>query len=403
MGDSIFVSAGGFASGRSARRLTLRRVRQICPWKVFELGKEYREQDRVTDLTLKKDGTVTGTILGTDTGYADDAMGETFLQYLVGPPERECRATVSLRTGGWNCSCSYSRVAICSHVVALLICAARDLGVTVSAGDLPKHDRPGERTLDVYRDDANKILAQATNAESAVASLDKYLELADACYREGDVVEALMVCLGISEALLTGLDYGAYSGHFTVWGMPMMNIPPSTREPKDMDAMRVKKFSDVMEDASRVLSYSRILHEQKIPCIVTLHRLCLETNPWGPYMLYSLILSSITRTDRDNKFLKTLHDPVIPKHTPNPKEDPIGFETVMNLVDIQAKYHDNLQDDSLLDHYAKHYRDNIGTCVRYVKCLSYAKYRNTDAVKAEARRLFPDFDAWVSPFRVRPA
>ena len=390
--------ADGLEPGRPAKRLTLRRIQDICPWKVFELGREYCDQNRVADLAVQQDGTLAGTILGTDVHYPKDLVDGTFLEYMVERPQKERRAEVSLRTGRRRCSCPYSRVAVCSHVAALLICASKDLRVAVPAGGLPVHGRSGGRIPLPYREDADRILARAADPESAGEDLGGLLELADACRSEGDLAEALMVCLGTSESLLSGLDYPAYSGHFSRFSvLPLGHVPPSAREPEGMDAMRVRKFCEVMDRALRMTSRSRMLYEQKAPCIIALHRLYVETNPWGPSRHYTALLAMLYRTDRDNELLRRLYDQVVPESTPDPKEDPIGFQAVLNLAHSQAIAYEHLKNHSLLASYARRYRDDPGTCVRYVRCLR-TMGRDSRAVEAEGRRLFPDFDAWDAPY-----
>lgn len=392
------MCADSFEPGRPAKRLTLRRIQDICSWKVFELGKEYCDQNRVADLVVRQNGTLTGTILGTDVRYPGDLVDGTVLEYMVERPQKERRAEVSLRTGRRRCSCPYSRVAVCSHVAALLICASKDLRVAVPAGDLPVHGRSGGRTPLPYREDADRMLARAADSESAGEGLDGFLELANACHSEGDLAEALMVCLGTSESLLSGLDYPAYSEHFSRFSvLPLGHVPPSAREPEGMDAMRVRKFCEVMDRALRMTSRSRMLHEQKAPCIAALHRLYVETNPWGPSRLYATLLAILPRTDRDHELLKRLYDPVVPESTPDPREDPIGFQAVMNLAHSQAIVYGHLKDHSLLASYARRYRDDPGTCARYARCLRTMR-RDSRAVEAEGRRLFPDFDIWNAPY-----
>lgn len=392
------MRAHGFEPGTPTKRLTLRSIRDICSRKVFELGREYRDQDRVADLAVQRDGTLTGTILGTDVRYPRELVEGTALEYMVERPQEERRAEVSLRTGRRICSCPYSRVGVCSHVAALLICASKDLGVAVPAGGLPTGGTPGERTTLPYREDADRILARAADVESANADLDGLLELAEACHSEGDLAEMLMVCLGTTESLLSGLDYRAYSGHFDMFSeIPLGHVLPSAREPEGMDAMRVRKFCEVMDRALRMTSRSRMLHEQKAPCLAALHRLYVETNPWGPSKHYSIILAILPRTDRDHGLLKELYDSVVPESTPDPGEDPVGFQAVLNLAHRQAIVYNHLKDHSLLDSYARRYRDDPGTCARYARCLRAMRYDDR-AVVAEGRRLFPDVDVWNAPY-----
>ena len=378
-----------FKPGSPAKRLTLRAIRDICSWKVFERGKAYRDRDRVADLAIKRDGTLTGTILGM---YVYD-LGD--VEYESAP---EYRAAVSLQTGRMRCSCPYSRVAVCSHVAALLICASKDLRMAVPAGGLPVRGRSAERTTLPYRKDVDRILSRAASAESADADLDWILELAEACHTEGDLTEVLMVCVGAAESLISGLDYQAYSGHFRTFSVFSLGyVPPSTREPEGMDEVRVRKFCEVMTKAIRLISGSRMLHEQKAPCLDALHRLFVETNPWGPSQLYSSVMGMLHGTDRDFELLRGLYDSVVPESTPDHKEDPVGFQAVMRLAHYQAIVYYHLKDHSLLDSYALRYRDDPGTCVRYVRCLRTMRY-DTGAVEKEGRRLFPGADIWDVPY-----
>ena len=383
------MRADSFKPGSHAKRLTLRAIRDVCSWKVFELGKEYRDQDRMADLAVQRDGTLTGTILGV---YVYD-LGD--VEYESAP---EYRAAVSLQTGRMQCSCPYSRVAVCSHVAALLICASKDLRVAVPAGGLPVRGRSAERTTLPYRRDTDRILARAAGAESADADLDGILELAEACHSEGDLTEALMVCVGAAESLLSGLDYRAYSGHFGALSLFSLGyVPPSTREPEGMDAVRVRKFCELMNRAMRVMFGSRMLHEQKAPCLAALHRLVVKTNPWGPSKFCSSILAILPGTDRDYELLKELYDSVVPESTPDHKEDPVGFQAVMILAHYQAIVYDRLKDHSLLDSYERRYRDDPETCARYVRCLHTMRY-DARAVEKEGRRMFPGADVWDVPF-----
>ena len=389
------MPADSFKPGSPAKRLTLRAIRDICSWKVFELGKEYRDQDRVADLAVQRYGTLTGTILGA--GVHGDLAHGSAPEYVAERPS-EHRAAVSLRTGRMRCSCPYSRVAVCSHVAALLICASKDLRVAVPADGLPVRGRSAERTTLPYRRDTDRILARAAGAESADADLDRILELAEACHGEGDLAEALMVCVGVAESLISGLDYRAYSGHFSSFSaFPLGYVPPSTREPRGMDAVRVRKFGEVMVMAIRMMYRSKMLHEQKAPCLAALHRLFVKTTPWGPSKFCLAVLTVLSGTDRDYELLKGLYDSVVPESTPDPREDPVGFKTVMILARYQAIVYDRLKDHSLLDSYARRYRDDPGTCARYVRCLSVMGY-DTEAVEKEGRRLFPGANVWGAPY-----
>lgn len=373
------------------KKLTLRRVREICSYKAFKLGREYYDQDVVSDLKLKEDGALTGTVLG-----PDDTAVEN-IAFFISYPLKEHHATVSLQTGRWRCSCLYSQANVCSHAVALLICAAKDLKATVPAGDLPVYRRLAKRTTLPYRKEALRILTRADSVKSIEADLNEFLKLVDSCELEGDNSEALLVCLGVTEALLFGLDYQAYSGHLVDPPMSVGRVPPSVREPEDMDAMRIRKFHDVASIVPRLMSYTRIQHEQKIPCITAMHRLFLMTNPWGPSDSYFLFLILISKTDKDWEFLRRLHDPVVPDLTPDVKEGKVGFKAVMNLARLQTWVYGELQDDSLLNSYAQRYRDDLGTCLRYIQCMHRMKSGDERAMLDEARRLFPDTELWNMP------
>ena len=110
------MRADGFGPGRPAKGLTLRRIRDICFWKVFELGKGYLDQGRVADLAVRRDSTLTGTILGTDVYYPGYLVEGTALEYMVerpqeGPrhgvaPDRQEAMLLPLFAGG-----------ICSHEI----------------------------------------------------------------------------------------------------------------------------------------------------------------------------------------------------------------------------------------------------------------------------------------------
>ena len=387
------MGAARFVRDKPAKKLTLRSIRQVCSWKVFELAKEYRYSNRVVDLVLK-DGTVTGTILGTHANYSEDMITGTFLELFVERPQKECRAAVSLVTGRWTCSCLYSQVTVCSHVAALLICAAKDLEVTVPAGELPHHGG-GERTTLPYRKRADGLLAQATSAESLSSALDGLLDLADSCKSEGDVAEALLVCLGVAESLLSFIDYRTYSEHFHATEGHAMFFKPSTPAPQGMDAVRINKFNAISEKSILLHSYTKIRYEQKIPCLKAMHRLYMETVPWGPSQYFSLLLILIATTRKDNEFVRLLHDPVVPDQTPDPRRDKVGFDTVMEMVRLQLHIYDDLKDDSVRESYAMRYREDPGICARYIRNLRSRDNVDERAVAEEGRKLFPDFDAWL--------
>lgn len=91
-----------------------------------------------------------------------------------------------------------------------------------------------------------------------------------------------MVCMGVTEALIMGLDYQTYSEHFIISsGMSPEGVLPSTREPEGMDALRVHKFGEVSIIMSHLISGVTIRYSQKVSCIAALHRLFMMTAPWG--------------------------------------------------------------------------------------------------------------------------
>ena len=387
------MRADGSVRDGPAKRLTLRSIRQVCSWKAFESGKEYRDGGRVVDLALKA-GTVTRTVLGTPASYIDDVIAGTALEHMVERSQKECRAAVSLVTGRWTCTCLYSQVAVCSHVAALLICAAKDLRATIPGGDLPQHDG-GERTTLPYRKSADLALAQATTPESVNSALDELLELADSCKSEGDVAEALLVCLGMAESLLSLIDYRTHSRHFYVTEVEAMLDESAAPAPGGMDGARISKFNEISNKSIPMLSYTKIQHEQKIPCIKALHRLYVKTVPWRPSLSFLVLLHMIATTDRDNEFVRSLHDPAVPDHTPDPRRDKVGFRAVMKMVDLQFDIYHDLKNSSILENYAKRYREDPGICARYVRYLHRRRRGDAEAVAEEGRRLFPDFDAWL--------
>ena len=266
---------------------------------------------------------------------------------------------------------------------------------TVPADDLPMHPRSIQRTTLPYRDEAYRILTQSDSIESANQNLNEFLELAVACSNEGDHTEAIMVCLGVTEALILDLDYQAYSEHFvTSEFMTRRHAPPSTREPEGMDAMRVYKFSEVSDLMRSLTSGLPMQHEQKVPCIMALHRLFVMTNPWGPSLIYSLQLILTASTDKDWEFFRSLHDPTVPADTPDWREDPIGFRAAIGSANLQIWPYQKIKDYSLLASYEQRYRDDPGTCIRYIDCLHHMGSKDPRAVIEEAKRLFPDAGFW---------
>lgn len=386
-----------FKPDSTTKKLTLRRIRDICSWKVFEIGKTYHNNDMIQDMVIDQDGTITGTILGTGEQQHYDEVVGTIMELFVPRPRKECRTSFSLLNGTRRCTCPYSQVGVCSHVAALLIRAAK-MGEMVTDDALTLRGISDMRTTLPYRKNADRVLAEASDVKSAEVNLGKILEMAESCDDEGDLTEAILVYVGISESLLSGLDYPAYSGHFRLFHDTLpWNAPESTREPEGMDLMRVNKFIDVLGLMQRTMSYSRMLHEQKVPCIAALHRMYLETIPWTPSIYYSLYLGILCKTDKDYEFLRRLHDPVVPADTPDPKENLTGFQTAMRLAGFQGEIYSRLKDYSLLDYYAKHYRDDPYTCARYIKCLREMR-RDSEKVEAEGKRLFPDTDVWNTKY-----
>ena len=384
---------GHIKAGGLPKRLTLRLIQNFCSTKVFKLAKEYVDQGLVDDIAVQKDGTLTGTVFGMYARYVPELMGMMMLSDMsIEQPVTDRRAGVSLRTGKWFCSCPYARVGICSHVAALLVSAAK-LKAVLPGGGLPARGKSGERTALPYRREVDRILDRASDPESADADLEDFLELAAACYTEGDIEEALLVCIGASESLLSGLEYSAYSEHFMMFPeIPLERVRPSDREPEGMDAVRVDKFCHALRMAMRI-SNGKIPHEKRAPCMAALHRLYLKTNPWGPSRLYLFILIVLSKNDKDKEFLRKLHDPAVPYGTPDPREDPVGFEAVMELAGRQAAIYSDLKDYSLLASYAGRYRNDPGAWARYVMCLRRMGHDST-AVEEEGRRLFPDAGVW---------
>lgn len=373
------------------KKLTLRRIREICSYKAYQLGREHYDQNDVSDVRLEEDDTLTGKVVGPDDTTVEN-MG-----FMMMYSTKEHRAAVSLQTGRWRCLCLYSQTNICSHVAALLICAVKDLKVAVPAGDLPMHRKSTKQTTLPYRKEALRILNQGDDVESIEAELSTFLKLVDSCELEGDRSEALMVCLGVSEALLLGLDYQAYSGDLVEPILSAGRVPPSVRKPEGMDAMRIRKFHDIASMVPGLMSYTKISHERKVPCIMAMHRLFLMTNPWGPSDYYFLFLIQICNTDTDWEFLRRLHDPAVPDLTPDIKEGKIGFKAVLNLARLQTWIYEKLGDDSLLASYEKRYRDDLGTCLRYIQCKRHMRSGDERTMFAEARRLFPDSALWKMP------
>ena len=393
-----------------SKKLTLKMVRATCLPKVFELGREYYDDGRVVDVRLNGDA-VAGTILGYDTGrsgsFLDDMVSGTFLEDMVKPPQKERRAEISLRTGRRRCSCPYSRVGICSHQAGLLICAAKEIGVAVPAGCLeataggpPELGGRAAAPRPDYRREADEILADEPDTRSVEAGLVSMFEIADACKSEGDRPEALRVLLEVSESMLSGLDYRAYSGSFAESWMMRRGTPQSTREPDGRESMRIRMFCAAMEKTLGIVSRSRMQHEQKRPAISLLYRMYVETSPWGPSLHYAMTLSIIRKNRQDNEYLRSLHDPVVrdwmeDRAVPDRREDPVKFAAAMDMAHLQVITYVRLQDDSLLDSLARRYRDDPITCTRYARYLRFINAADkASMVEAEGRRLFPGADVW---------
>ena len=126
----------------------------------------------------------------------------------------------------------------------MLICAAKELGATDPAVELPYHGGDGRTTLP-YGRSADGIVAQVTRAESLNSALDELLELADSCKGKGDVAEALLECLGVAESLLSNVDYPTYSEHFFATARLSLYAKPSTHAPKSMNAVCIGKFDGI--------------------------------------------------------------------------------------------------------------------------------------------------------------
>lgn len=397
-------------SGRSAapsKRLTLKMVRAACLPSVFGTGRAYYDDGRVVDVSLDGE-TITGTILRYDEGYdgliIKEVVAGTPLEDILERSGRERRAEISLRTGRRLCSCPYSRVGICSHQASLLICAVKEIGVAVPAGSMPGSGRQAAAARPDYRREAEGVLSDKPDDGAAEAGLGSIFELADACMMEGDRPEALRALLEVSEAMLSGLDYRAYSGSFAT--KPWMRrgwIPRSTREPDGRESMRVRVFCRAMEGALDVVSRSRMRHEQKRPAISFLHRMYVETIPWGPSMHYSMALASTNSTRQDNEHLRSLHDPVVRdridgRAVPDWSEDPVEFAAAMDMAHMQVITYVDLKDDSLLYSLARRYRDDPVTCTRYARYLRFiCATDKAGRVEAEGRRLFPGADVWGHP------
>ena len=374
----------------------MRRIREICLPKVFQRGSQLYGWGVIEDVDLKRDGTLTGMMIE-DLEYLIELWRMPLWEMEKPTSDKVYRMMVSLQTGKWHCTCPYSRVDVCSHVAALLIYAAKELDATVPADDLPMQSRSSKSSLVHYRDETLRILAQADSVESADKNLTDLLELAHACCVEEDTAEALMVHLGLTEALLYGLDYQAYSGHFIEqMYFSSESALQSTLEPKGMDKLRIDKFCAAGRRMENLINRTRMEYEPKMLFLTAVHRLFIMTNPWGPSTFYSYLLAIVPRTKKYYEIMRRLHDPLVPTHTPHWRDDPIGFRATMNLARYQSILYQELKDPSLLDSYKQHYRDDICTCMRYIQYLNYKRGKDALAVREECRRLFPDDNPWIS-------
>ena len=363
--------------------------------KVFKRGNQIYGWGVIEDVNLTRDGTLTGMTIE-DMEYLIE-LWSTMWEMEEPTSERVYRMTVSLQTGKWHCNCPYSQVDVCSHVVALLIHAVKRLDATVPADDLPIGRRSSKPSLVPYRNETLRILEHADSVDSADTNLTDLLELANACRMEGDTTEALMVYLGLTEGLLYGLDYQAYSEHIIAqMDFSLDSVPQSTREPKGMDDLRAYMFGVAGRRMEDLIFATKMEYEPKMACLTAAHRLFMMTNPWGPSRFYLYLLAMVPRTEKYYEIMRRLHDPLVPAHTPHWREDPIGFRATMNLAHYQSILYKELRDHSLLDFYKQHYRDDIGTCMRYIQYLRYKRHKDALAVKKECRHLFPDDDPWSS-------
>ena len=382
------------------RKLTLRRIREICSPKVFKLGYEIYEQldgifDHVvmTNVDIKRDGTLTGMIVK-DKEYLLSEWSISRWRTEAPTSDRVYRMMVSLQTDKWSCTCRYSRVDVCSHVVALLVYAAKHLDVTVPASDLSMQRQSGKPDIISYRDQTLQILAQADGIESANESLTELLKLAAACDKEDDTTQALMVSLGVAEGLLYGLDYQAHSKYFPTvmdryqW-LALESVPEST----SMDDLRAYKFG-VAASKVRDLYGIRLDYESKTLCLSAVHRMFMMTNPWEPSEFYMSQMILLPRAKKYYEFMRLLHDPLVPTHTPDWRKDPVGFRATLNLAYYQSVLYQELKDPSLLDFYKQHYQDDIGTCIRYIQYLQRKKSKAAQVLKKKCKRLFPNDDPW---------
>jgi len=86
--------------------------------------------------------------------------------------------------------------------------------------------------------------------------------------------------------------------------------------------------------------------------------------------MHYMTLSITHKTRQDNECLRSLHDPVVRdtidgRAVPDWSEDLIEFAVAMDMAHLQVITYARLEDNSLLDSLARHYRDDPITCTRY--------------------------------------
>ena len=372
----------------------MRRIREICQDRAYKLGDKTYGWDVIRNADLGQDGILTGEIIE-HKEYLFEEWNRWEWDMEKSASDKVYRVAVSLQTGNWYCTCHYSRVDVCSHAVALLIYATRQLDATVPAEDLPMQRRSSKPGVIPYRDETLRILAEADGMDSADTGLTGLLELAAACRREGDTTEALMVYLGLTEGLLYGLDYQAHFEYFiAAMDRYSRTFLKSVLKPTSMDELRIYKFGMAADRMNDLMLGINLAYEPKMLCLAAMHRVFVMTNPWEPSGFYQTLLLLVPGAKKYYEFMRRMHDPLVPTHTPDWREDPVGFRATLELAYYQSVLYQILKDPSLLDFYKRHYRDDIGTCIRYIQYLSYSKSGAARALKAECRHLFPDDDPW---------
>lgn len=157
--------------------------------------------------------------------------------------------------------------------------------------------------------------------------------------------------LELTEALLHGLDYQAYSEHIAAAiDRHFIFASKPTPEPTNMDELRINKFGvavNKMDD----LMIGRLEYESKILCLVAMHRVFMMTNSWNPSRFYLSLLVYVPRANKYYEFMRRLHDPVVPAHTPDWRKDPIGCKATLQLAYYQSILYQKLKDPSLLSFY----------------------------------------------------